>query len=65
MLVRDTVVQFRKQIGTTVIEPHEATYAGAQVIVGVDPDPENYGRIMDWAKAYHGSFHPHGAGVPT
>jgi hypothetical protein len=54
MLVRDTVVQFRKQIGTTVIEPHEATYAGARVIAGVDPDPENYGRITDWAKAYHG-----------
>ena len=34
----------------------------SQVIVGVDPDSENCGRITDWAKAYYESLHPHGAG---
>lgn len=34
----------------------------SQVIVGVDPDAENCGRITDWAKAYYESLHPHGAG---
>jgi hypothetical protein len=34
----------------------------AEVIVGVDPDPANAGRITDWARAYYDVLHPHGAG---
>jgi FAD/FMN-containing dehydrogenase len=34
----------------------------AQVIVGVDPDPANAGRIRDWARAYYDALHPYGAG---
>jgi FAD/FMN-containing dehydrogenase len=34
----------------------------AQVIVGVDPDPANRGRITDWARAYFDDLHPHSAG---
>jgi FAD/FMN-containing dehydrogenase len=33
-----------------------------QVIVGVDPDPANQGKITDWAKGYHDALHPYGAG---
>jgi FAD/FMN-containing dehydrogenase len=34
----------------------------SQVIVGVDPDPANKGKITDWAKGYFDDLHPHGAG---
>ncbi|NJB87125.1 FAD/FMN-containing dehydrogenase [Lewinella marina] len=34
----------------------DAKYAG--VIVGVDPDPENAGKITDWCKGYHDALHP-------
>ena len=34
----------------------------SQVIVGVDPDPANCGKITDWAKGYHDALHPFGAG---
>src|SRR5260370_5973307 len=34
----------------------------SQVIVGVDPDPANKGKITDWAKGYFDALHPHGAG---
>jgi FAD/FMN-containing dehydrogenase len=34
----------------------------AQVIVGVDPDPRNDQKIIDWTKSYHDSLHPHSAG---
>ena len=34
----------------------------AQVIVGVDPDPENKALITDWCKDYYDALHPHGAG---
>ena len=40
-------------------------YRGAnfsQVIVGVDPDPANAGKVTDWAKAYFDATHPYGAG---
>ena len=37
-----------------------ATYS--QVIVGVDPDPANAGRITAWTKEYHDELHPHSAG---
>ncbi len=38
----------------------DATWS--QVIVGVDADAANCGKIMDWARAYHDALHPHGAG---
>jgi hypothetical protein len=34
----------------------------SQVIVGVDPDPANCGRITEWAKGYYDALHPLGAG---
>ncbi len=34
----------------------------SQVIVGVDPDPANCGKITDWAKAYYEAVHPFGSG---
>ncbi|MGH9328456.1 MAG: FAD-binding oxidoreductase [Terriglobia bacterium] len=34
----------------------------SEVIVGVDPDPANKGRITTWAKSYWEALHPHGAG---
>ncbi|HZU84894.1 MAG TPA: FAD-binding oxidoreductase [Polyangiaceae bacterium] len=33
-----------------------------QVIVGVDPDPANRDRIVDWTRAYWAAVHPFGAG---
>jgi hypothetical protein len=38
----------------------DAKYAA--VIVGVDPDPENAGKITDWCKAYWEALHPHSSG---
>ena len=34
----------------------------AEVIVGVDPDPANNPRIMQWAKDYWLALHPHSSG---
>jgi FAD/FMN-containing dehydrogenase len=34
----------------------------SQVIVGVDPDPRNRDRIIDWTRAYWDAVHPFGAG---
>lgn len=34
----------------------------ASVIVGVDPDPANNGRITQWARDYWLALHPHSAG---
>lgn len=34
----------------------------AQVIVGVDPDPSNKDKIIDWTKSYWEALHPHSAG---
>jgi FAD/FMN-containing dehydrogenase len=33
-----------------------------QVIVGVDPDPANKDKIIDWARRYSAAMHPYGAG---
>ena len=33
----------------------------AEVIVGVDPDPANKGKITDWAKGYWDALHPYSA----
>jgi FAD/FMN-containing dehydrogenase len=38
----------------------EATWAG--VIMGVDPDPANTGRIVDWARRYWEDLHPYSEG---
>ena len=34
----------------------------AEVIVGVDPDPANAGKITDWCKNYYDALHPYSAG---
>ena len=34
----------------------------AQVIVGVDPDPNNNALISEWAKEYWQALHPYSAG---
>jgi FAD/FMN-containing dehydrogenase len=34
----------------------------AEVIVGVDPDPANKDRIVDWARKYWDAVHPYAAG---
>ena len=34
----------------------------AEVIVGVDPDPANAGKITDWCKNYYEALHPYSAG---
>lgn len=34
----------------------------SEVIVGVDPDPANRGKITDWARNYYEALHPYGAG---
>ena len=34
----------------------------AAVIVGVDPDPANKGKITEWTKRYFDDLHPHSAG---
>src|SRR5215471_13657647 len=34
----------------------------AEVIVGVDPDPANAGKITEWCKTYYDALHPYSAG---
>jgi FAD/FMN-containing dehydrogenase len=34
----------------------------SEVIVGVDPDPANKNRIIDWSRNYWDALHPYGAG---
>jgi hypothetical protein len=34
----------------------------SEVIVGVDPDPANSGKIIDWARSYYDALHPFSAG---
>ena len=34
----------------------------AEVIVGVDPDPKNKEKIINWTKAYFDALHPHSSG---
>jgi hypothetical protein len=38
----------------------DAKYAG--VIVGVDPDPANAGKITAWCKEYWNALHPYSSG---
>jgi hypothetical protein len=34
----------------------------SEVIVGVDPDPGNRGKITEWARSYYDALHPFGTG---
>jgi hypothetical protein len=44
----------------TAFSYRDAVWSG--VIVGVDPDPQNRGKITEWARAYYDALHPFGAG---
>jgi FAD/FMN-containing dehydrogenase len=44
----------------TAFAHRDAVWSG--VIVGVDPDPANRERIVDWARGYYEALHPFGAG---
>jgi hypothetical protein len=44
----------------TAFAHRDAVWSG--VIVGVDPDPANRERIIDWTRAYYDALHPYGAG---
>jgi len=44
----------------TAFSYREANWS--QVIVGVDPDPANNGKMTDWAKSYWEAIHPHTLG---
>ncbi|ROO37163.1 FAD-binding oxidoreductase, partial [Salinisphaera orenii] len=44
----------------TAFNFRDATFA--QVIVGVDPDPANNERMIDWSQAYWEALHPHSDG---
>jgi FAD/FMN-containing dehydrogenase len=50
---------FRQQ-NDTAWSFREANFA--QVIVGVDPDPANNERMIQWSKAYWSALHPYSAG---
>ena len=44
----------------TVFSYRDANWA--EVIVAVDPDPANSGRITEWCKTYFDDLHPYSAG---
>ena len=44
----------------TAFAHRDAVWSG--VIVGVDPDPANRERIINWARGYYEALHPFGAG---
>ena len=46
--------------GETAFSFREANFSG--VIVGVDPDPANNERMIDWARDYWMALHPYSAG---
>jgi FAD/FMN-containing dehydrogenase len=46
--------------GATAWSYRDAVWS--QVIVGVDPDPANRDKIVDWARKYWNALHPFGAG---
>jgi len=46
--------------GETAFSYRDVTWSC--VIVGVDPAPENAGRVSAWAKEYWSALHPHSAG---
>lgn len=50
----------RVREGDTPFSYRDAVWS--QVIVGVDPDPANFGKISTWARNYYDALHPFGAG---
>ena len=50
----------RAASGDTAFSFRDANFA--QVIVGVDPDPANNPKMIEWAKNYWLALHPHSAG---
>ena len=46
--------------GDTAFSYRDAVWS--EVIVGVDSDPANSQKIIDWAKKYYDALHPHGSG---
>jgi FAD/FMN-containing dehydrogenase len=46
--------------GDTAFSCRDATWA--EVIVGVDPDPANAEKIIDWTRSYWDALHPYSAG---
>ena len=57
---RSTAPPGRVERHDTAWSYREATWA--EVIVGVDPDPANAGRIKDWTVGYWEALHPYSAG---
>lgn len=51
----------RVGLGDTLWGYRDASFA--QVIVGVDPDPQNNKRMAKWAQEYWQAMHPFSAGV--
>jgi FAD/FMN-containing dehydrogenase len=50
----------RVMAGDTAFSCRDATWA--EVIVGVDPDPANAGKIVDWTRNYWDALHPYSVG---
>jgi FAD/FMN-containing dehydrogenase len=50
----------RPSTSDTAFSYHDANFA--EVIVGVDPDPANNERMIQWARDYWMALHPHSAG---
>ena len=50
----------RPGTGDTAFSYRDANFA--EVIVGVDPDPANNGRMIQWARDYWMALHPYSAG---
>ncbi|HZS54379.1 MAG TPA: FAD-binding oxidoreductase [Bryobacteraceae bacterium] len=46
--------------GETAFSHRDSVWS--EVIVGVDPDPTNAGKITEWARNYYNALHPFGAG---
>lgn len=46
--------------GDTAFSHRDSVWS--QVIVGIDPDPANRGKITEWARAYYDALNPFGAG---
>src|SRR5581483_3815018 len=46
--------------GDTAFSHRDSVWS--EVIVGVDPDPTNAGKITEWARNYYDALHPFGAG---
>jgi FAD/FMN-containing dehydrogenase len=51
----------RVEAGDTAFNCRDATWA--EVIVGVDPDPANADKIIDWTRSYWNALHPYSVGT--